>query len=101
MSGNPIHVEWFFHVPNYLLAILMYMTLGRLILSFFFAADASNVIWRSFVRITDPVVTLIAVVTPRIAPLPVVLVFTAVWLLIARFTYLTVLLQAGYAPTVA
>ena len=38
LSGNPLQTEWFFHVPNYVLAILMYMVLGRFILSFFFAA---------------------------------------------------------------
>ncbi|MBB4305287.1 uncharacterized protein YggT (Ycf19 family) [Rhodobium orientis] len=101
MPADPIAAEWYYHVPNYLLAILMYMTLGRLVLSFFFQADAQNVIWRSFVTVTEPAVRIFAAVTPRAAPLPVVLVFTAIWLLLMRFAYLTLLLQAGYRPTLA
>jgi len=101
VPGNPIHAEWYFHLPNYLLAILMYMTLGRLVLSWFFAPASTNVIWRSFVRITDPLVRLVGAVTPRVVPLSVVLIFTAIWLLVARFAYLTVLMSAGYAPVLA
>ena len=101
MHADPIAAEWYYHLPNYLLAILMYMTLGRLVLSFFFDAASKNVIWRSFVTVTEPAVRIFAGVTPRVAPLPVVLVFTAIWLLLMRFAYLTVLLQAGYRPTLA
>lgn len=101
MPAHPMAAEWYYHVPNYLLAILMYMTLGRLVLSFFFDAGSSNVIWRSFVTVTEPAVWIVAAVTPRITPLPVILVFTAIWLLLMRFAYLTLLLEAGYRPTLA
>ena len=100
MSGNPLFTDWFFQLPNYLLAVLMYMLLGRLVLSFFFQADSANVIWRSFVRVTDPVVAAVGVITPRITPLPVIVLFGAIWMLVLRFVYLTFLLKMGYAPTV-
>lgn len=101
MSGNPILTDWYFQVPNYVLAVLMYMMLGRLVLSFFFAPESTNVIWRSFVRITDPVVRMVAIFTPRIAPPPIVILFGAIWLLVLRFVYLTILLTFGYTPVTA
>ncbi len=98
MVENPFIAYWYFHLPNYALAILMYMMLGRLVLSFFFRPESESVIWRAFVRITDPVVWLVQAVTPRIAPMPIVLVFATIWLLLARFVFLSILLNMGAAP---
>ena len=98
MADNPFFAYWYFHLPNYALAILMYMMLGRLVLSFFFSASSDSVIWRAFVRITDPVVKSVEMVTPRITPPAVVLVFATIWLLLARFVFLSTLLNLGLAP---
>ena len=63
---------WYYHLPNFVLAALMYTLLGRALLSLFLDADSTNYIWRFFCRITDPVIDLIATVTPK-ASAPVVL----------------------------
>ena len=59
---------WYYHLPNFVLAALMYTLLGRV------AARPDrrcrirpNYIWRFFCRITDPVVALVALVTPKAA----------------------------------
>lgn len=101
MSGNPILTDWYFQIPNYVLAVLMYMLIGRLILSIFFDANASNVIWRSFRTVTDPVVRITAFITPRITPVPVIVLFGVIWILFLRFVYLTILLGMGYTPNMA
>lgn len=92
---------WYFHIPNYLLAVLMYSMIARFILSFAFSADSRNYIYRAFVRLTDPVLALVRPITPRAVPLLVTVVFSAIWLLVARFALLAGFAAAGLAPKVA
>ena len=47
---------WYYHLPNFVLAALMYTLLGRVILGLFLDHDSPNYIWRFFCRITDPVI---------------------------------------------
>jgi len=42
----PILTYWYFHLPNFVLAALMYTLLGRALLSLFLDPDSSNYIWR-------------------------------------------------------
>ena len=56
---------WYFHLPNFILAALMYTLLGRVLLGLMVDADSPNYIWRFFCRITDPVVAVVATVTPE------------------------------------
>lgn len=83
---------WYFHVPNYLLAALMYSLLGRLLLSFFFPPESRNYIFRAFVRLTDPVLAVVRPMTPHAVPFLLVLVFATLWLLVLRFALLAMLL---------
>lgn len=71
-------------IPNYVLAALMYTLLGRFILSFMFPPDSKNYIYRAFVRLTDPVLALVRPITPAAVPHLVLLVFAAIWILVAR-----------------
>ena len=52
----PILTYWYFHLPNFVLAALMYTLLGRALLGLIVEPDSQNYIWRFFCRITDPVV---------------------------------------------
>ena len=45
-----------YHLPNFVLAALMYTLLGRALLGLIVEPDSPNYIWRFFCRITDPVV---------------------------------------------
>ena len=91
-STNAIIGLWYYQLPDYLLAILMYTLMGRALLALFLDADSNNYIWRFFCRITDPVIAIVALVTPK-AVAPVVLwLFGAVWLF-----WLRVLLLFGLA----
>ena len=71
---------WYFHLPNFVLAALMYTLLGRALLGLIVQPDSSNYIWRFFCRITDPVVAVVALVTPKAAAPVVVWLFGVVWL---------------------
>ena len=63
--GTSILTYWYYHVPNFVLAALMYTLLGRAILGMFVDADSPNYIWRFFCRVTDPIVAAVALMTPK------------------------------------
>jgi len=95
---NPLIDQWYFHLPNYLLAILMYMALGRFFLSFLFPPEATNVLYRAVVTITDPVVKPVRALTPALAPQPVVLLFAFFWMFVARVAFFIVMAANNLIP---
>ncbi len=97
-TSNPILVYWYFHLPNFVLAALMYTLLGRAMLGLIVQPDASNYIWRFFCRITDPVVAVVALVTPKAAAPVIVWLFGVVWLFWLRVLLLNVFLILGVVP---
>ncbi len=80
MIGSSLLTYWYYHLPNFILAALMYTLLGRALLGLIVGPDSSNYIWRFFCRVTDPVVAAVAVVTPKAAAPVVVWLFGVVWL---------------------
>lgn len=91
---------WYFHLPNFVLAALMYTMLGRALLGLFVDPDSQNYIWRFFCRLTDPVVAILSWVTPK-ATVPVVLwLFGSVWLFWLRVGLLNLYLWLGIMPRV-
>jgi len=91
----PILSHWYFHLPNFLLAALMYTLLGRVLLSLFLDNDSSNYIWRFFCQATDPFVAVVASVTPKDAVPIIVWLFGFVWLFWLRVLLLYAFLVAG------
>jgi uncharacterized protein YggT (Ycf19 family) len=95
---NPLLTYWYFHLPNFILAALMYTMLGRVLLGLFVDFDSQNYIWRFFCRITDPVIAVLARVTPQ-ATAPVVLwLFAFVWLFWLRVLLLNIYLFFRILP---
>jgi hypothetical protein len=97
VSGSLL-THWYFHLPNFILAALMYTTLGRALLGLMVPPDSPNYIWRFFVRITDPVINLFAMVTPRAAAPVVIWLFAFVWLFWLRVGLLYLFLLLGAVP---
>ena len=96
---NPILQYWYFHLPNFVLAAVMYTVLGRLALSLFVAPDWQNYIWRAFARISNPVVKLVRTATPAGVPDVVVLIFTVLWIMLTRVALFVVIGSMGLLPT--
>jgi YggT family protein len=89
---------WYYYLPDYVLAVLMYTVLGRAALSLFLDADSQNYIWRFFCNATDPVIGAVAQVTPK-ATVPIILwLFSFVWLFWLRFILRVVYAAAGLLP---
>jgi uncharacterized protein YggT (Ycf19 family) len=95
---NDFWSYWYFHIPNFILAALMYTLLGRLVLGLFVEESWDNYIWRGFKQITDPFVDVVRFVTPAILTQPVVIVFGVLWLMALRLGYLILLANLGVAP---
>jgi YggT family protein len=92
---------WYFHVPNLALAALMYTLLGRFLQSLVFESDAEATIWRVFKTVTEPVMGVVRLITPRLVPERIVILFAAVWALLARRALLIALARSGVAPKIA
>ncbi len=91
-AASSVAEYWYFHIPNFILAVFMYTLLGRVLLSLVVDEDSENYIWRFFCRLTSPIVAVVAVVTP-IAVAPLVLwLFAITWLF-----WLRMLLYFGFA----
>jgi hypothetical protein len=97
-ASNPILSLWYFHLPNFILAALMYTLLGRALLGLIVQPDSSNYIWRFFCRLTDPVVAVVSLVTPKATAAVVVWLFGVVWLFWLRVLLLYVFLFMGVLP---
>lgn len=92
---------WYFHIPNFILAALMYTMLGRVLLSLMVDPDSPNYIWRFFCRITDPVIAAVAIVTPKVTVPVVRWLFGFVWLFWIRVGFHYTLLVLNLAPRAA
>ena len=99
--GSHFWEYWYFHIPNYILAALVYTLLGRFAMSFFLPPDSPNYIWRFFRRLTDPVLRTVAVITPRFINGLVLPPIAAYWLFQLRYLWLWLLAAYGLAPQIA
>lgn len=91
---------WTFQIPNMILAAAMYTLLGRFLLSLFFHPNSDKVLWRVFVQITDPFVNAARFVTPQLVGLHLLVLFAALWTLLARIGLFLTLAAIGLRPTV-
>jgi YggT family protein len=76
---------WYYQLPDYILAVLMYTLIGRVLLSLFLDEDSKNYIFRFFCRITDPVIAAVALLTPKAAAPIIIWLFAVVWVFWLRF----------------
>jgi YggT family protein len=97
-SAQPFLSYWYFHLPNFVLAALMYTMLARALLGLIVPPDSTNYIWRFFCRVTDPVIAIFAVVTPKATAAVVLWLFCFVWLFWLRFAFFVVLSLIGLTP---
>ena len=97
-TGQSLFSFWYFHLPNFILAALMYTLLGRAVLVLLVEPNSKNYIWRFFCRITDPIVGAVAIVTPK-AVAPVILWLLAfVWLFWIRVAFYMSVAALGLSP---
>jgi len=86
-------IFWFFQLPNFILAALMYTLLGRALLGLMVQPDSGTYIWRAFCKLTDPVVAAVSFVTPKATAPVVIWLFGVVWLFWLRAAMLILVVQ--------
>ena len=59
---------WYYNIPNYILAALIYTVLGRALLGMFVPDQWDNYIWKAFRNITNPVMYAAHLITPSAVP---------------------------------
>jgi YggT family protein len=99
-AANPFFTYWYFHLPNFVLAALMYTLFGRAILGLVVDHNSQNYIWRFFCRITDPIVRVVAVVTPKAAAPVVLWLLAFVWLFWIRVAFFALFAVLGLSPQI-
>ncbi|GGB24402.1 YggT family protein [Tistrella bauzanensis] len=93
--------HWYFHIPNYILSLLVYTLIGRALLSAFVQPDNPNYIWRFFCRITDPVLKITNPLTPRFVVSGLRPIVAAGYLWILRLIFWLIMYNLGLAPRLA
>jgi uncharacterized protein YggT (Ycf19 family) len=83
-AGANFLAHWYYHVPDLIIAALVYMLIGRLGLALIWGANSNKIIARVLNRMTDPVLAGVGAITPRVVPAGLVIVFAIAWLLAAR-----------------
>jgi YggT family protein len=91
---------WYFHIPNLLMAALIYTLLGRFLLQVIFKPDSEAVILKVFKSVTDPVLKLVRFITPAIVPNGVLMVFAVAWLMALRLFWFLTCVAAGMRPSI-
>lgn len=98
--GDNFIQYWWFHIPNLVMAALIYTLIGRYILDLVFGSKSQAVILHVFRRVTDPVLKMVRFVTPAVVPNGLVLVFAIVWLIAARMFWFLTAVAAGMRASV-
>ena len=92
---------WYFHLPNYVLAVLFWTLIGRFMFGLFLRPDSPNYIYRWFRRLTDWLIRPVAFITPSMLPPLVTPLVAAFWVAMARVAFFMVLYAAGLTPRFA
>jgi hypothetical protein len=89
-----------FWIVNYGLALVMWVCVGRFLLSFFIAKQPNNYIWRGFRLVTDWAVWAVGWVTPRYVHPILLPPIAAFWLFYARVGAFALMWQWGWVPSI-
>jgi hypothetical protein len=93
MPGASLFAPWYYHVPNLILAALIWLLIGRFVLAL--VLGRSNAVVRLLEAVTNPVLTAVGTITPRLVPAGLVIVFAIAWLLAARIALFVAVSATG------
>jgi YggT family protein len=90
---------YYYHIPDLVLAVLIYLLIARLALAPIWRTHGDSLLLRALGRLTGPVVAGVAAITPRVVPLPLVIVFALVWLVTLRLALFIAVTARGIRLT--
>jgi hypothetical protein len=91
--GASLFAPWYYHVPNLILAALIWLLIGRFVLAL--VLGRGNAVVRLLEAVTNPVLTAVGTITPRLVPAGLVIVFAIAWLLAARIALFVAVSATG------
>lgn len=101
-ATDSFFAHWYFHVPNLIMAALVYTLIGYFVLAVIFSYFKRNdaVILKVFGTVVSPVLKSVRFVTPGIVPNGVVPVFSIVWLMALRMFWFLTCVAMGMRPQI-
>jgi uncharacterized protein YggT (Ycf19 family) len=94
MPGPNLLAHWYYHVPDLILAALLWLLTLRLVL-LLLPSRGDNSAMHFLRAVTEPIVKVVGFVTPQLVPAAVVVLFAAAWLLAARIALFLAVSAAG------
>jgi YggT family protein len=94
-SGASFWAHWYYHVPDLIMAALIWLLIARIALAVALGPGPGNTGVRLLHGITDPVLLGIGAITPRLVPAGLVVVCAIVWLLAARIALFVAVSATG------
>ena len=76
--------HWYYHVPDLILAVLIWLLVARFVLDLLPGRGSDNLLVHVVVGVTDPVLRGVGYITPRVVPSLLAIACAAAWLLAAR-----------------
>src|SRR5829696_3494147 len=99
LTRSFVLAHWYYFLPQYVLAVLMWTMAGRFLLGLVAPPDWGNYIWRFFRRLTDPVIALVGRVTPSFVIDPLLPLVALWWLLALRIAFEVAATGLGLRPS--
>jgi uncharacterized protein YggT (Ycf19 family) len=99
LTRSFVLAHWYYFVPQYVLAALMWTMAGRFLLGLFVPQDWGNYIWRFFRRLTDPVIAAVGRITPSFMIEPLLPLVALWWLLVLRIGFEVLMTALGLRPS--
>ena len=95
MPGPGFLAHWYYHVPDLILAALIWLLMGRLVLSLVPGLAGDTIVSRFLGAATNPVLKGVGAITPRLVPAGLIIVFAVAWLLAARIALFVAVSATG------
>ena len=101
-ATDTFFAHWYFHVPNLIMAALIYTLIGYFVLAVVFGyfKRSAAVILKVFGSIVSPVLNSVRYVTPAIVPNGVIPVFSIAWLMALRMFWFLTCVAMGMRPQI-
>ena len=99
MPIRSLLAQWYFHVPNLIMAALIYLLAGRAVLELVFAGRYAERLVAILRRLTAPLVRMAGAVTPAAVPSVLVILAAIFWLIAARMFWFMICTALGMRPS--
>jgi hypothetical protein len=82
--GHSFFASWQLQIPSWILALITYLLLARLLVVLTLGAHSQGLLVRAIARLTNPVVRAVGAITPRVVPDALIIACAIFWVLALR-----------------